>query len=126
MSRTPRVGRQRWSNPDLRRATLSALKVRFCESKLVFRRLERLAVQNLAAERGLLNYRDGPTKKGVRTMPEMSLDDARRLINEIEQPGNDPTPRLLEIASILVGLVEQLTTRVDELDQREREKAHRR
>ena len=59
-------------------------------------------------------------------MPQMSLDDARRLIHEIEQPGNDPTPRLLEITSILVGLVEQLTTRVDELEQREREKAHKR
>ena len=56
-------------------------------------------------------------------MPETSLDRAKRLIHEIEQPGNDPTPRLVEIASMLIGLVEQLTTRVDELD-RERAKAH--
>ena len=55
-------------------------------------------------------------------MPEMSLDHAKRLIHEIEQPGNDPTPRLLEIASILVWLVERLTTQVDELERGERRK----
>jgi hypothetical protein len=59
-------------------------------------------------------------------MPEMSLDHAKLLIHEIEKPGNDPTPRLLEIASILVGLVERLTARVDELEDRERGNAHKR
>jgi hypothetical protein len=63
---------------------------------------------------------------GVRAMPELSLDHAKRLIHEIEKPGNDPTPRLLEIASILVGLVERLTTRVDELEHGGQGKAHNR
>jgi hypothetical protein len=56
-------------------------------------------------------------------MSEISIDRAKRLIHEIEQPGNDPTPRLVEITSILVGLVERLTTRVDELENSERAKA---
>lgn len=52
-------------------------------------------------------------------LEETSLDKAKELIHEIAQPGNDPTPRLIEITSILVELVERLTTRVDELELRE-------
>ena len=53
-------------------------------------------------------------------MSEISLDRAKRLMHETEQPGNDPTPRLLEIASIVLGLLERLTTRVEELENGQR------
>jgi len=59
-------------------------------------------------------------------MPELSFEHPRRLIQEIEQPANDATPRPVEIASILVWHLERLTTRLDELEHGKQRKVQNR